>query len=58
MRRFLTQCEHERYNATHYPGTRQLCFICDEPTGLCEEDSVYDNDGNPICEECFEEPSD
>jgi NAD-dependent dihydropyrimidine dehydrogenase PreA subunit len=36
-----TQCEHEKYNSTHYPGTRQLCVSCNLPTGRCEEDSIY-----------------
>lgn len=54
-RRALTQSEHERWNASHYPGTRQMCVRCDEPTGRCEEDAIYlDDDGEdgPICEEC------
>ena len=45
--------EHEKYNATHYPGTRQLCAFCDQPTGRCEEDAIYLEDGQgPLCEEC------
>jgi hypothetical protein len=37
----MTQSEHRAHNAVHYPGTRQLCALCDEPTGNCEEDSIY-----------------
>lgn len=51
-RRAMHQDEHERWNAAHYPGTRQLCSKCDEPTGRCEEDSIYRNDEGPLCEEC------
>lgn len=49
-----TQCEHEKYNQTHYPGTRQLCSLCEEPTGRCEEDSLFlFNTDEPICEHCY-----
>ena len=51
-RRALNQCEHEAWNANHYPGTRQLCVICDEPTGNCEEDAIYTGEG-PVCEPCY-----
>lgn len=52
----LTQDQHERINARHYPGTRQLCCRCDQPTGRCEDDSIYAEDGEgPLCEECWEE---
>lgn len=53
-RRCLTQSEHESWNAENYPGTRQLCNACDIPIGRCEEDSIFDADGNPICEACNE----
>ena len=52
----MSQSEHEAWNARHYPGTRQLCAQCGEPTGRCEEDSLYaDDDGEtgPLCEECW-----
>ncbi|SDH25162.1 hypothetical protein SAMN05428952_10093 [Nitrosomonas sp. Nm132] len=52
IRRAMTQKEHARWNATHYPGTRQICSDCDEPTGRCEDDSLYNEPGYPICEEC------
>lgn len=49
-----TQDEHERINAREYPGTRQLCCQCDEPTERCEEDAIYTNDGiGPLCEYCY-----
>ena len=51
----MTQSEHRAHNAVHYPGTRQLCALCDEPTGCCEEDSIYrDTCERPICLECAE----
>jgi len=57
-----TQCEHNKINAREYPGTRQLCVQCDQPTGRCEEDSIYlepefehQSSLGPLCEECAEE---
>ena len=51
-----TQDDHERINAQEYPGTRQLCFQCGEPTGRCEEDSMMDDSGDgPYCETCWGE---
>lgn len=37
----------------------QLCSYCDEPTGRCEDDSLYstlldDIERGPLCESCFE----
>ena len=52
FRHAMDQGEHERWNASNYPGTLQLCHICSEPTGRCEEDAIWDDDGNPLCEEC------
>lgn len=47
------QSTHEKINARHYPGTRQLCAVCDQPTGRCEDDSIYiDGIDDPVCEEC------
>lgn len=55
-RRALYPDEHEAWNANNYPGTRQLCCACDEPTGRCEDDSHYTNDGKgPLCDGCYEE---
>ena len=53
-RQAMTQSEHEKWNSTHYPGTLQLCCECEEPTGRCEEDSIYLNDNTgPLCEDCY-----
>ena len=54
-RHAMHQLEHESWNAAHYPGTRQLCSLCFQPTGRCEEDSMY-LDG-PVCEDCFRKDS-
>lgn len=51
-RHAIDQSSHERWNAEHYPGTRQLCSQCENPTGRCEEDSIFVNDEGPFCEEC------
>lgn len=52
-RRALGPSEHERWNSKNYPGTRQLCALCDEPTGRCEDDSIFTDDGDgPLCETC------
>jgi len=53
FRHAMHQDEHERWNASNYPGTRQLCDACEQPTGRCEEDSYYDDDGGPYCRECY-----
>jgi hypothetical protein len=52
QRRAIDQSEHERWNASEYPGTRQLCSNCEEPTGRCEEDSMRSDGGEPLCSEC------
>ena len=52
-RHAMDQLEHEAWNTRHYPGTRQLCVKCDEPTGRCEDDSLYVGDDGPLCEECY-----
>ena len=49
----LSQSEHEKWNSHEYPGTRQLCSICDEPTGRCEDDSLYSESDETICYECY-----
>ncbi len=51
----MTPDQHERHNAQHYPGTRQLCTKCEEPTGRCEEDTIHGPGDEPLCEECAEE---
>ena len=45
--------DHEDWNANNYPGTRQLCSQCEEPTGRCEEDEMTDGEGEPLCEYCY-----
>ena len=45
--------EHDAINAREYPGTRQLCSICGEPTGRCEDDTIQGKSG-PLCEDCGE----
>lgn len=53
-RRALSQDEHERWNASNYPGTKQTCSECDEPTGRCEDDTIsHPVNGTPICEGCY-----
>lgn len=54
----MLQSEHNQWNAKHFPGTRQLCEDCGEPTGRCEDDSLYaDEEGEvgPLCEVCWED---
>lgn len=53
-RHAMHQSDHERWNASNYPGTRQPCAICDEPTGRCEEDPITICDIGPLCEACYE----
>ena len=55
QRRALTQDEHEKWNASNYPGTLQICVECDSATGRCEEDEILNDEGEPICEGCCEE---
>lgn len=56
-RHALSQDAHRNHNATHYPGTRQICTKCDCETGNCEEDSLRHEewrDGESVlCAECF-----
>ena len=52
----MHQHQHEAWNAGNYPGTLQLCSQCDEPTGRCEDDSLYADDDReigPLCMECY-----
>ena len=56
VRRAMHQDEHESWNSANYPGTRQLCSQCDEPTGRCEDDSIYADDDReigPLCVDCW-----
>lgn len=53
-RHAMDQSAQEKWNATHWPGTRQLCEQCGSATGQCEEDSYYaDNGDGPLCRECW-----
>jgi len=57
-RHAISQGEHETWNSHNYPGTRQLCVLCDSETDMCEEDSFYlsdDEETGPVCEECYDE---
>ncbi len=54
-RRAMSQSEHARWNAQNYPGTRQICVKCDEPTGNAEDHSNYTEDNGPYCGKCYEE---
>lgn len=53
----LSQSAHNEINATHYPGTRQLCDLCSAPTGRCEDDTLYCEPCgvDRLCEECYAE---
>ena len=51
-RHAMSQSDHEQWNAANYPGTLQLCTICDRPMERCEEDAVYVDDIGPLCEAC------
>ena len=53
-RHAMEQTEHERWNASHYPGTRQLCSRCGEATGRCEDDTIWSKNDEPLCLICFE----
>jgi hypothetical protein len=55
VRKAMHQRDHESWNSSRYPGTRQLCCKCEEPTGRCEEDSVYNEDGLPLCDDCYDD---
>lgn len=42
------------WNARNHPGTRQLCAICGDATGRCEDDALHiDADEDPVCEACW-----
>lgn len=51
----ISQDEHRAINAREYPGTRQLCEVCGEPTERCEEDEIrLENGDGPFCESCYD----
>ena len=51
----MTPSQHDRHNSINYPGTRQLCVICDSQTDRCEEDSLYVGDDGPLCMCCHDD---
>lgn len=51
-RQAISQSDHEEWNSSNYPGTREICSKCDNPTGNCEEDNITDEEGLPYCLEC------
>jgi len=51
----MTQSEHESWNASNRPGTRQVCSECGEPTGKCEDDSLLSKDVEPLCDSCHDD---
>jgi hypothetical protein len=53
QRHAMDQSAHEAWNAQHYPGTRQLCARCEEPTGRCEDDAIYFGEDGPLCMDCY-----
>jgi formylmethanofuran dehydrogenase subunit E len=57
QRRAMTQSEHAEWNRYNDPGTRQVCSQCGEYTERCEEDSMYNEDGEPVCLRCYREMS-
>jgi hypothetical protein len=46
--------EHESINAVRYPGTRQICELCGDATGRCNEDAMHDKYGGVVCEDCYD----
>lgn len=32
----------------------QRCADCDDPTGRCEDDSLYVDEGHAVCEDCYD----
>tara|TARA_R110000737_G_scaffold335787_1_gene354811 strand:- start:269 stop:487 length:219 start_codon:yes stop_codon:yes gene_type:complete len=52
LRRAMTQSEHDAWNENNYPGTLEVCYECDEPTGNCEEDNILDDSGDAYCYDC------
>lgn len=38
-RHVMSQSEHGNWNTEHFPGTRQTCFVCHEPTGRWDKEA-------------------
>ena len=53
-RHAMSQQDHDQWNARNYPGTLQICARCGEPTGNCEEDANWSEEGEPLCWNCME----
>ena len=53
-RHAMLPSEHDEWNRSHYPGTRQLCDLCGCPTGRCEEDALYTDNYDQLCEDCYD----
>ena len=53
-----SQYEHNAINAREYPGTRELCVVCDTPTGHAGrgDGSLYCGGcgRGPFCDACYE----
>ncbi len=41
--------------ANYKRGTRQICSVCAEFTGRCEDDTIWSMDNEPLCETCGDE---
>jgi len=52
--RWAKAVAEQAWNASHYPGTRQMCSQCGQPTGRCEDDTLF-NEEEPLCEEGWAE---
>ncbi len=52
IKRPLFPSQHEAVNARYPSCTLQYCILCNEATGRCEEDTIWNSNGEPICEEC------
>ena len=54
VRHAMAQSAHDEWNSHVYPGTLQLCSICDEPTGRCEDDTIWSEiTSEPLCADCL-----
>ena len=52
-----SQAEHQHINADSYPGTREICINCGDPTGKAGkgDDSLYLYDEGPYCQDCYDQ---
>ena len=58
VRRPISQTEHDEWNRINYPGTRQMCEVCDGETGRTEDSSLKNDDGLVVCRSCFDDQED